>query len=208
MHHSRTSGRRDNSNNGTPNPSVSPSANPSGTSEAGAGPEAEGAGGSGANEHIRFKKHCRYGTFTWSREVVDRPRLAELENTFFGKRVIVPPQIVKTPSPDPDPDGSHHFHHHLTVASAPLPLPLSRSSDMVTSPQQQQVQASSLEERAISGSGTGGDGLNRSDSKINSLGKVGRTATVPVPKPTRLAINVSPRSKHARGGFGRGYVTV
>lgn len=211
MRHFRFSSiRRENSNNGSEG--GSPPFNVGGSDG-----DTSSLGGS---EQVKLKKYCRYGTFAWSRELSsdNRPRLAELENTFFGKRVSTVPsssqtELANTPSPD-EPCCSltvQYLQPHLAYGS--IVKSSSTSSGLISSQQLQPyniLQSTSLEEprtneetRVVATSSSTGN-VTRNDS----LAKVGRTATVPAPKPTRLSLSVSPRtSRHSsRTSFLKGYV--
>lgn len=200
MRHFRFSGRRDSSNN--------ESGSATGSSTGIGGDADTGNSGMDGSEQVRLRKYCRYGTFAWSREVVpDRPRLAELENTFFGKRITVLSQIgVTTPSPD-DPTKQPEF---LQTVSIPSPQPEqavihSDSSSIIITREEEEGQSDILQTASLEETRTGAVSMTKKDS----LKKVGRTATVPVPKPTRLSLTISPRSRHSgRSIFGKGYVTA
>lgn len=202
MRHFRFSagGRRENSNNG-------------GASAAyGEGSDGE----SGGSEQVKLRKYCRYGTFAWSRELSsdNRPKLAELENTFFGKRVTVPSSQVGLNTPTPSPEEALH-HNQLQVQLPAGILKSSSTSSSLISPQLSQehphniLQSGSFEEtKKPLTTVTSSSSYN--EMRNDSLGKVGRTATVPAPKPTRLSLNVSPRSSRhgSRGSFLRGYANI
>ncbi|CAL8088612.1 unnamed protein product [Orchesella dallaii] len=72
------------------------------------------------DQPVKLKKYCRYGTFAWSREVSSdsRPKLAELENTFFGKRIPVPISQVggNTPSPPEQPHNTFNLSEQKTIS--------------------------------------------------------------------------------------------
>lgn len=188
--------RRENSNNGGANAAY------------GEGSDGDSSSVSGGSEQVKLRKYCRYGTFAWSRELSsdNRPKLADLENTFFGKRVTVPSSQVGLATPSPE----EALHHNQLQVQQPVGiLKSSSTSSSLISPQlsqEQSYQSGSLEEAAKPLAAVSSS-TSYNEMRNDSLGKVGRTATVPVPKPTRLSLNVSPRSSRhgSRGSFLRGY---